>query len=396
MAAGKAMSCVNNACCSTPGTPGCKGDRLCTTGYTGYLCAQCEDGYGQAGQHACAACPADPTQTDLVLAGTSFAMLGFAVLLTFLAYRSSRRQVKKHQEAVQQGQQAKASSTNGLALMSMGIGFVTTSISALALGFELPAPVRRVLESQSSVFNAGNDFPAFACKVLQLGGLHRYVFSAGLTLWGCMPLVSGSIGLLSLGLFSGASKLCASKTASATATSVSPRGSVFASAQKDRKDAKDAKATSGLRKMGSWQWFVHVYVIGCSCVFFNMYSTIATMAFRAFPCGEVGPGNFLLLSDRSVECYTAEYSSTRVVACLLIAVYVVGAPLAALAYLRRNHQPGNHLSFLLEGLKPSKYYWFIVTTARKVPFLPIPLHFLGSFKPLCLHLLLTLCLLLFC
>ena len=71
---------------------------------------------------------------------------------------------------------------SGLALMTQGINFVTASISALDLGFALPPTLSNVLESQSSVFNAGTSFPALSCAVNQRGGSPSDVFPTSLTL----------------------------------------------------------------------------------------------------------------------------------------------------------------------------------------------------------------------
>ena len=70
---------------------------------------------------------------------------------------------------------------------------------------------------------------------------------------------------------------------------------------------------------------------------FTLYTGICTRIFRLFKCRNV-EGTWYLMADYTVKCREGEWNFFAAVACICIAVYIIGLPGFELYYLMRNRK----------------------------------------------------------
>ena len=160
---GKMVACLNDACC---GAEGCDGGRVCSVGFTGKLCAECEAGYGQAGND-CTACP-DSFDVNFIL--LALLVLGTLVAVSVAACLTVRSQQKpaKVNAALQAGD---GQARDSIALLMVAGSFIQFNSGALSLGFPVPSSLSSVLSTGDALMSIGNQLTSYSCAVVGSGSV---------------------------------------------------------------------------------------------------------------------------------------------------------------------------------------------------------------------------------
>jgi hypothetical protein len=113
-------------------------------------------------------------------------------------------------------------------------------------------------------------------------------------------------------------------------------------------------------------------------IIFLMYPGLSVKIFTIFRCVELDPGEYFLVADLSVKCFSGAWNSTAAVAGLCIVVYVIGIPLGTFFILYKKKDIIRHgkpeekdrlenvYGSLYVQYEPKYYWWEVFEMIKKM------------------------------
>jgi len=136
-----------------------------------------------------------------------------------------------------------------------------------------------------------------------------------------------------------------------------------------------SKMHTALPPLSSLNSFRHVFFTAICVALFNIYPMLASYTFQAFSCTPVDfdRQDWRLSIDHSIQCYESSTHNKMMFASAvpMLVVYLIGLPLTAAFFLRKNHSPWNQFHYLTKGVRKNRYWWFLVVTLRKLAVIAI-------------------------
>jgi hypothetical protein len=214
----------------------------------------------------------------------------------------------------------------------VALSALQVNVLVLNLGFQLPPPLSSIFETFMAAKGVSSSFVSFSCAVLFHTNNPADTFYWVLVIALSLPLLLACVAVLFLVLMR-----CVLSVQRKT-----PR-------------------TSQLKQY---------FFTGSAVVFFTLHPSFCQVALEALSCTAVDPleTDFRLSSDYAVHCNTPEYRTlVWTLAIPILILYVIGAPLAAIYYLKANHEKKHFLQFLTSPF-PRCYYWWAMVMFRKLIF----------------------------
>mmetsp|Transcript_23413 Transcript_23413/g.26832 ORF Transcript_23413/g.26832 Transcript_23413/m.26832 type:complete len:295 (+) Transcript_23413:26-910(+) len=119
-------------------------------------------------------------------------------------------------------------------------------------------------------------------------------------------------------------------------------------------------------------------VIASISIMFLLHPKLASSSVSIFECVKIDTDMFRVRIDTNIECYSTEHLTWCVLLGVpILAIWIVGAPVAAFVLLYRHIHKGDdslvkqYFMILYQGLKPACFYWEFVNTLRKVVILMV-------------------------
>ena len=279
----------------------------CGKGHSGNLCQNCIWGFSHSQAYSCAKCP--PIPSNLALCGVVIlALTGLVWTLVASAISGA----------------ARYSALLSVYLRGL-LSHVQMIVVAASLDLSWPYFAATFLEQQSAIGSVSDQFFSFECVIAELRGTNEGIFLVKLGILTALPLAVTAAALLVwvlMWLIRGVQSL--------------------------------------LRKLQST----------AAVLLFMLHPTLTRNSFSPFACLQLESGRSYMLSDMSVECWSAAHSRIlylTAVPCIL--VWVVALPAVVLALMiRKQGERAEDIrySFLAKGYTDRFHYWEFAVLSRKV------------------------------
>lgn len=279
----------------------------CGKGYGGNLCQNCLWGFSHSQAYSCAKCPRLPS--NLALCGVVIlALTGLVWTLVASAISGAVRY----------------SALFSVYLRGL-LSHAQMIVVAASLDLSWPYFAATLLEQQSAIGSVSDQFFSFECVIAELRGTNEGIFAIKLGILATLPVIVIVISLLMwilIWLIRGVQSL--------------------------------------LRKLQST----------AAVLLFMLHPTLTRNSFSPFACLKLESGHSYMLSDMSIECWSAAH--TRVIfltalPCILVWVVALPAVVLILMIRKQGERAGDiRYSFLAKGYTDNYHYWEFVVLIRKI------------------------------
>lgn len=279
----------------------------CGKGYSGNLCQNCIWGYSHSQAYSCAKCP--PIPSNLALCGVVILALA-GLVWTLVASAISGA--------------ARYSALLSVYLRGL-LSHAQMIVVAASLDLSWPYFAATFLEQQSAIGSVSDQFFSFECVIAELRGTNEGIFAVKLGILTTLPMVvivSSLLVWLLIWLIRGVRSL--------------------------------------FRKLQST----------AAVLLFMLHPTLTRNSFSPFACLQLESGRSYMLSDMSIECWSAAHSRIlylTAVPCILVWVVALPAVVLVLMIRKKGERAEDiRYSFLAKGYSDRFHYWEFAVLSRKV------------------------------
>eukprot|EP00004_Rigifila_ramosa_P010323 TRINITY_DN2215_c0_g1_i1.p1 TRINITY_DN2215_c0_g1~~TRINITY_DN2215_c0_g1_i1.p1 ORF type:complete len:1706 (+),score=295.14 TRINITY_DN2215_c0_g1_i1:34-5118(+) len=303
-----------------PVRDGCPGGALneaCAVGYKGPACGLCAPGYGRLGQ-ICAVCPADSVSKFLVFLVVALVIAGCVAVIYFSQ------------------QQKTASSSSGskeTATQRLKIAIAHLQILGLVGNFSSDWPRTLVkvfaIPTAAATVSSASDNIAVDCAT------HPSLYTRAIVIFFSPLILAAGVAV----------------------------GYVLLALVKHRSLPDSAVLFPQIER-------------GTLALLYVAHPGIFQGVLKLLVCVPVGSAS-LALSDMNVSCGDSSFKALRVIASIYLVVYGFGGLLGVFLIIKK--QP-ERFGFLTEAYIPSRFYWDLVVTVRKMLFVVLSLFCTSSLQ----------------